>query len=119
MKIYHNPRCSKSRQALQLIREAGIEPEVVEYLKSPPTVAELDAILNALGVAPVEITRTKDPLYKELGLSDKDLNRDEAIAVLAENPELIERPIVVAGDRAVVGRPPENVRELINSESAS
>lgn len=115
MKIYHNPRCSKSRQTLNLIREAGVEPDVVEYLKTPPTADELDAVLKCLKLSPEEIVRRKEPLFKELGLAEKSPSPDEWIALLVENPQLIERPIVVKGDQAVIGRPPENVLPLIES----
>ena len=113
MRIYHNPQCSKSRQTLALIREAGIEPEIVEYLERPPRPEELDRILNLLDVEPRNLMRKSEAVYKELGLAEKQLSRKEAIAVLVEHPKLIERPIVVSGERAVIGRPPENVRDLL------
>lgn len=113
MKIYHNPRCSKSRQTLQLIRDAGIEPDIVEYLKTPPTADELDGILKKLKLDPHELIRTGEAVYRELGLKDRELSRQEAIAVMVEHPQLIERPIVVSGRSAVVGRPPENVQQLL------
>lgn len=112
VKIYHNPRCSKSRQTLQLLKDAGVEPDVVEYLKAPPTAAELGDILKMLGLEPTELMRKGEGVYKELGIDDS-LARDEAIAAMVENPILIERPIVVAGDRAVLGRPPKNVKSLL------
>ena len=113
MKIYHNPRCMKSRQTLELIRDAGVEPQVVEYLKSPPSAAELERIVNMLGLAPQQLMRTKEKAYQALGLDKQKLSRKEAIRVLVENPILIERPIVVAGSKAVLGRPPENVKALL------
>lgn len=113
MKIYHNPRCGKSRQTLALIEEAGIEPEVIEYLKTPPTAEELDAILKKLKMEPQELMRKGEAIYKELNLAERELSRDEAIAVMLEHPKLIERPIVVQGRKAVLGRPPENVKELL------
>lgn len=113
MKIYHNPRCTKSRETLALIRDAGVEPDVIEYLKTPPTAEEIEQVLELLGLEPQAIMRKKEALYKELGLHERDLSRDEAIAVLAEHPRLIERPIVVEGNRAIIGRPPENVHELL------
>ena len=113
MKIYHNPRCGKSRQTLALIEEAGIEPEVIEYLKTPPTAEELDAILKKLKMEPQELMRKGEAIYKELKLGERELSRDEAIAVMLEHPKLIERPIVVQGRKAVLGRPPENVKELL------
>ncbi len=113
MKIYHNPRCGKSRQTLALIEEAGIEPEVIEYLKTPPTAEELDAILKRLKLEPQELMRKGEAIYKELKLAERELSRDEAIAVMLEHPKLIERPIVIQGRKAVLGRPPENVKELL------
>ena len=113
MKIYHNPRCGKSRQTLALIEDAGIEPEVIEYLKTPPTAEELDAILKKLKMEPQELMRKGEAIYKELNLAERELSRDEAIAVMLEHPKLIERPIVVQGRKAVLGRPPENVKELL------
>ena len=113
MKIYHNPRCGKSRQTLALIEAAGIEPEVIEYLKIPPTAEELDAILKKLKMEPRDLMRTGEAIYRELDLANRELTRDEAIAVMLEHPKLIERPIVVQGRKAVLGRPPENVNELL------
>ena len=113
MKIYHNPRCRKSRETLQLIQEAGLEPEIIEYLKDPPTASELDAILKKLKLQPRQIMRTGEDIYKELKLKDRELSRSEAIQILVEHPKLIERPIVVKGKQAVLGRPPENVRSLL------
>ncbi len=113
MKIYHNPRCAKSRETLKLIREAGIEPEVIEYLKDPPSVRELDRLCRLLGMEPADLIRRKEPLFRELGLKDKKLTRQEALKILAEHPKLLERPIVVEGNRAVLGRPPENVKALL------
>lgn len=111
--IYHNPKCSKSRQTLALLEEKGFTPRVIEYLKTPPTTQELKNILKALKKAPLEITRTKEDLYKELKLDDKRLSNDEMVKVLVENPKLIERPIVVNGSKAALGRPPENVLEIL------
>lgn len=113
MKIYHNPRCGKSRQTLALIEDAGIEPEIIEYLKTPPTAEELDAILKKLKLEPQQLMRKGEAIYKELKLAERELSRDEAIAVMLEHPKLIERPIVVQGRKAVLGRPPENVKELL------
>jgi arsenate reductase len=114
MRILHNPRCSRSRQALQLLRDAGIEPEVVEYLKTPPTAAELDAICKSLGREPQAIVRFGEDVAKELGLKADDARpRAEWLRLLAAHPALIERPIVVDGKRAVLGRPPEAVAGLL------
>jgi len=113
MKIYHNPRCSKSRQTLELLRERGIEPEVVEYLKTPPGEAELARLLEQLGIGARELLRTKEPEYQALGLDDPGLDDTALIRAMVEHPKLIERPIVVQGKRAVLGRPPEKVLELL------
>ncbi|HSW12756.1 MAG TPA: arsenate reductase (glutaredoxin) [Solimonas sp.] len=113
--IYHNPRCSKSRETLELLREAGVEPQIVEYLKAPPTAAELDQICRKLGIEPAALVRFKEPQAKELGLGPKDQRpRAEWLRLLAEHPVLIERPIVVRGARARLGRPPDAVRELLD-----
>jgi arsenate reductase (glutaredoxin) len=115
--IWHNPRCTKSRQTLERIETAGVEPEVRRYLDDPPSPAELDAALQALGIEPWELARMGEPLAAELGLPDlpRDApSRDRWIAILSANPRLIERPVVLADDaRAVIGRPPENVDELL------
>ena len=108
--IYHNPRCTKSRQTLELLRSKGIEPTVVEYLKTPPSAAELTAILGKLGKGPRDILRAKEAA--EAGIA-KDLDGDALVAALAANPAAIERPIVVKGDQARVGRPPESVLEIL------
>lgn len=111
--IYHNPRCSKSRQALALLEEHQVDVEVVEYLKTPLTAAELLNLCQLLQKSPRDITRTKEALYKELSLAQKsDLTDTQWAGILAANPKLIERPIVVFADKAVVGRPPENVLSL-------
>lgn len=115
MEIWHNPRCSKSRQALKLLEDAGIELEVRRYLDDPPTAAELDAALTALGLEPWEIARFGEPRAKELGLKGIERDRDAWIALLVADPILIERPIVIADDgRAVLGRPPERVSTLLS-----
>lgn len=111
--IYHNPRCSKSRQALQLLEEAGVRHDVVKYLDAPLDAPSLDALLTKLGLEPRDVMRTGEDVYKELGLKDRPLSREEGIQVLVEHPILLERPIVVKGDRAVVARPPERVKELL------
>ncbi|QDU11779.1 arsenate reductase (glutaredoxin) [Gimesia aquarii] len=113
IKIYHNPRCSKSRQALALIEESGNQLQIVEYLKSPPTAEELDSILKKLNREPQELMRKGEKIYRELNLAEQEMSREEAIAVMVEHPKLIERPIVVKGRKAVLGRPPENVNELL------
>ena len=111
--IYHNPRCSKSRQTLALLEERGIGPRVVDYLKTPPSAAELKTILKKLGLRPRDLIRKGEPLYAELGLKDRDLDDAALIALMVANPILIERPIVVSGGKAAIGRPPESVLEIL------
>jgi arsenate reductase len=111
--IYHNPRCSKSRQTLALLEERGIAPNVVEYLKEPPNATTLDNLLKSLGLEPRELMRKKEEPYAALGLSDPKLTRKELIQAMVENPILIERPIVASGDKAAVGRPPEAVLDIL------
>ena len=113
VKIYHNPRCSKSRQTLQLLEDNGAQVEIIEYLKTPPTAAELDAILNLLELQPRELMRTKEAEYKATGMDNPDLGRDALIAGMIATPKLIERPIVLANGKAAVGRPPENVLSIL------
>jgi arsenate reductase len=108
----HNPRCSKSRAALELVREAGVELPVREYLRDPLSAEELSRIVTMLGVRPIDIVRRTEAPFKTLGLSDTTPD-DEVLLAMAENPILIERPILVRGRRAVVGRPPETVREIL------
>ena len=111
--IYHNPRCSKSRQTLALLTERGIEPDVVEYLKTPLSTQALQTLSQKLGVNVVDMMRTKEREFKELKLNRADVTDDQLLQAIAGNPILLERPIVVCGDKAVIGRPPENVLELI------
>lgn len=111
--IYHNPRCSKSRQTLQLLQEKGVEPEIVEYLRTPPSAAELDEFLTKLGMAPRDLMRRKEAPYKALNLADESLTRDALIRAMVENPILIERPIVVKGGKVALGRPPEAVLDIL------
>lgn len=111
--IFHNPGCSKSRQTLGILRDREVELEVVEYLKAPPSKAQLDEILALLDREPRQLMRVKEPMYRELGLDDPDLDRDALIEAMIEHPILIERPLVLAGGRAAVGRPPEAVLEIL------
>jgi arsenate reductase (glutaredoxin) len=112
--IYHNPRCTKSRATLALLNERGIEPKVVEYLQTPPTAKELKAIVSKLGIKPEELVRKGEDVYKEK-FAGKTLTDAQWIQALAANPILIERPIVVHGDQAVIGRPPENVEKILGT----
>lgn len=113
VKIYHNPRCSKSRQTLQIIREQGIEPTIIEYLKTPPNADELDMILRKLEMQPRELMRKNEAEYKSSGLDDESLDRAALIQGMLKTPKLIERPIVLANDKAIIGRPPENVLAIL------
>ncbi len=112
-KIYHNPRCSKSRSTLELLRGKGIEPEIVEYLKSPPGPDELKALLAGLRLAPRQLMRRGESVYKELRLDDPTLDEDQLIRAMVEHPILIDRPIVVANGKVALGRPPENVLSIL------
>jgi arsenate reductase len=112
--IWHNPRCSKSRAALQLLRDNGIEPEIVEYLRTPPDSATITKTLRLLGITPRELMRRSESVYRELGLSDESLDDAALIEAMAENPVLIERPVAISGRRAVIGRPPERVLDLLD-----
>ena len=112
MKIYHNPRCSKSRQTLQLIQDKGTEVEIIEYLKDIPSKDELSDVINKLGIKPVQLLRKGEAIFKE-SYKGKELSDEEWIDAMIEHPKLIERPIVVKGSKAVLGRPPENVLELL------
>ena len=113
-KIYHNPRCSKSRQTLQLLKDNNVEPQIIEYLKTPPSTAELKSILKALDMQPRDLMRKKEAEYKEHNLADESLSDDELIAAMAAYPRLIERPIVVTADnKYALGRPPESVLDIL------
>ncbi len=112
-RIFHNPRCSKSRQTLALLEERGINPQIVRYLEKPPTATELAAIIQKLGCEPRAIMRTKEAEYKELGLSNEALSQDELIAAMVAHPKLIERPIVLHDGKAAIGRPPESVLDIL------
>jgi arsenate reductase len=113
VKIYHNPRCGKSRQTLQLLQEQGIEPEIIEYLKTPPSAEELNDILQKLGIAPRDLMRKNESAYKASGLNDESLDRQALIKGMVKHPIVIERPIVVANNKAVIGRPPETVLTIL------
>jgi arsenate reductase len=113
-RLYHNPKCSKSRGALDLLRQRGVEPEIVAYVQQPPSVEELRGLLRMLGTGPRGIMRAGESEYAELGLADTALDDEALLAAMHAHPRLIERPIFVRGDRAVIGRPPERVLELLD-----
>lgn len=111
--IYHNPRCNTSRTALKLLRDRGVEPEIVEYLKTPPDAATLDGFLRKLGLEPRALMRRKEAPYKALKLDDPKKTRDELIKAMVDNPILIERPIVVNRGKVALGRPAEKVLDVL------
>lgn len=111
--LYHNPRCSKSRQALELLRARGVEPRLVPYLEQPPGMAELRVLLAKLGIGARQLLRPGEDAYRDEKLGDASLDDETLLAAMVRHPKLIERPIAVRGDRAVVGRPPERVLELL------
>jgi len=113
IEIWHNPRCSKSRAALELLTNKGVVPRVVVYLENPPTSERLEQVLTMLGLEPRELMRKSEAPYRELGLDDTSLDRATLIRAMVEHPILIERPIVIANDHAIVGRPPERVLDLL------
>ena len=110
--IYHNPRCSKSRATLQLLRDRGIEPRIIEYLKNPPNASEIEEVLQALAMEPRELMRKNETIYKDLALDNTALTRKQLIAAMTQHPVLIERPIVRRARKAAIGRPPERVLEI-------
>ena len=111
--IYHNPRCSKSRQTLQLLEQQQLTPQVIQYLDTPPDAATLSHLLDMLGLTPRELMHKGEAEYKASGADDPSLSREQLIALMVRFPKLIERPIVVSGDKAVIGRPPERVLEIL------
>ena len=113
VKIYHNPRCSKSRQTLQLLQDHAVEPQVVEYLQTPPSAAELRKVLQMLGIGPRELMRKKEAEYKQSGADNPELSDAQLIDLMVAHPKLIERPIVVKDGKAALGRPPEQVLDIL------
>lgn len=113
IKIYHNPRCSKSRQTLAIMEQNNASPEVIEYLKQPPSAEELREILTLLKLKPRDLMRKNEQEYKDNNLGDETLSDEELIEAMCQHPKLIERPIIISGKHAVIGRPPEKVLELI------
>lgn len=111
--IYHNPRCSKSRETLQILEDRQIDLEIIDYLEDPPTPEELKRIVEMLGVTARDLLRTTESVYKDAELDDDSLSDEEIIEAICEYPALLQRPIVVAGDKAVIGRPPSKVLEII------
>lgn len=111
--IYHNPRCSKSRQTLQILQENGHEPEIIKYLQSPPSIEELRNILSALKIQPRELMRKNEAEYKDNDMANPSLSNEQLIALMHQFPKVIERPIVINGDKVTIGRPPENVLKII------
>lgn len=112
--IYHNPKCSKSREILALLKEKGIEPNIILYLETPPTVEELKTIISQLGLKSArDLMRTKEELYQELNLNNPQLSELQLLTAMHDNPKLIERPIVIANGQARIGRPPEQVLTII------
>ena len=111
--IYHNPRCSKSRETLKILQSRGMEPEIVDYLKHPPTEATLRELVRLLGITPHELVRRQEPEFKQAGLDDPACSEADVIRAMARFPRLIERPIVVAGRKAALGRPPTNVIKIL------
>ena len=112
--IYHNPRCSKSRQSLQILNDNGVDVEVVEYLKQPPDFKTLEHILNLLGLEPRDLMRQQEDSYTENNLSDDQLSREALIQAMVEHPKLIERPIVIRDGKAIIGRPPQRILEILS-----
>ena len=113
VQILHNPRCSKSRQTKEILENQGVDASIVEYLKTPPTTAQLEEILSMLGLEPRELMRKNESVYKENNLGDDSLTREQLIQAMVDNPILIERPIVIKGNKAAIGRPPEKVLEIL------
>ena len=113
MKIYHNPRCSKSRQTLEIIKQKGVEIEIIEYIKPPPTIKTLKLILTKLKISAIDLVRKNEEIWKAKG-KNKNLTNEEIIELMVDHPKIIERPIVLNKNQAIIGRPPENVLKIIN-----
>ena len=113
VKIFHNPRCSKSRQTMQLLESSGVIPDIIDYLKQPPSHDELAQTLELLGLEPRELMRTHEKPYQENKLDDPDLSREQLIQAMIDHPILIERPIVIHDGKAIIGRPPEKILDIL------
>ena len=111
--IFHNPRCSKSRQTLSLIQEKNIDINIIEYLKTPPDISQLKQILKQLGYKPRQLMRKSEQIYKDLDLGNENKTAEDLVNAMAQNPILIERPIVLSGEKAAIGRPPESVLNIL------
>jgi arsenate reductase len=111
--IWHNPRCSKSRETLQLLRNHGVEPDIRLYLDNAPSTDDINLVLERTGMEPRQLMRRKEPEYRVLGLSNPSMSHDELVAAMQKNPRLIERPVVLHNGRAAVGRPPENILAIL------
>ena len=112
VKIYHNPRCSKSRQTLEIIHQQGLKPEIIKYLETPPTVKEIELVLSMLKLEPKQLMRKNETEYKQF-FTEESLNRDQLIELMHKYPKVIERPIVLSNNKAVIGRPPESVLDIL------
>ena len=113
IKIYHNPRCSKSRETLEIIQQQGLQPEIIKYLKTPPSIEELNLVLSLLNLEPRDIMRKKENEYKDNNMSDESLTKNELVELMHKFPKVIERPIVLNNNQAVIGRPPESVLAIL------
>lgn len=111
--IYHNPSCSKSRETLQILEDNHLSPDIIEYLEQPPTAEELKGVIEMLGVTARDLMRTNEPVYRQANLDDDTLTDHEIIEAICEHPALLQRPIVISGTRAVIGRPPARVLEIV------
>ena len=111
--IYHNPRCSNSRQALELLKKHGVTPTVIEYLNTPPSTSDIKKLLTLLNITARDLMRRNEDTYQEQKLSDTSLTEDDLIKAIAEHPKLLQRPIIVHGNKAVIARPPENLLEIL------
>ena len=111
--IFHNPRCSKSRQTLSLVQEKNIDINIIEYLKTPPDISQLKQILKKLGYEPRQLMRKSEQIYKDLDLGNENKTAEDLVIAMAQNPILIERPIVLSGEKAAIGRPPESVLNIL------
>jgi len=111
--IYHNPKCAKSRETLKLLETRGIKPTIIDYVKTPPSKSDLAGLAQLLGIEPRALLRTKEPEYKQAGLANPKVSDSAILQAMIEHPKLMERPIVVAGKKAALGRPPENVLKIL------